>query len=115
MTEYLVRFVAGGLIVSVFAIFGDMLRPKSFAGLLAAAPSVALATLGIAVIQHGPQYAAASSWTMIYGAIALACYSLVVCQLLMRFRLGALAATILAFAVWLVVAFGLFAGLGGAA
>ncbi|MBR1166318.1 MULTISPECIES: DUF3147 family protein [Bradyrhizobium] len=115
MTEYLVRFVAGGLIVSVFAIFGDMLRPKSFAGLLGAAPSVALATLGIAVVQHGPQYAAAESWTMIYGAIALACYSVVVCHLLMRLRLGALPATILAFAAWLVVAFGLLAGLGGAA
>ncbi|WP_439363950.1 DUF3147 family protein [Bradyrhizobium sp. DASA03005] len=115
MTEYLVRFVAGGLIVSVFAIFGDMLRPKSFAGLLGAAPSVALATLSIAVVQHGPQYAAAESWTMIYGAIALACYSVVVCHLLMRLRLGALPATILAFAAWLVVAFGLLAGLGGAA
>ncbi|MEY9359177.1 hypothetical protein ABH994_001898 [Bradyrhizobium yuanmingense] len=115
MTEYLVRFVAGGLIVSVFAILGDMLRPKSFAGLLGAAPSVALATLGIAVVQHGPQYAAAVSWTMIYGAIALACYSVVVCHLLMRFRFGALPATILAFAAWLVVAFGLLAGLGGAA
>lgn len=114
MTEYLVRFVAGGLIVSVFAIFGDMLRPKSFAGLLGAAPSVALATLGIAVVQHGQQYAAAESWTMIYGAVALACYSLVVCHLLMRFRLGALPATILAFAVWLVVAFSLLAGLEGA-
>ncbi len=115
MMEYLVRFVAGGLIVSAFAIVGDMLRPKSFAGLLGAAPSVALATLSIAVIQHGPQYAAAESWTMIYGAVALACYSLAVCHLLLRFRLGALPATILAFAVWLAVAFGLLAGLGGVA
>jgi hypothetical protein len=115
MTEYVLRFVVGGLIVSVFAILGDMLRPKSFAGLLGAAPSVALATLGIAVAQHGPRYAAAESWTMIYGAIALACYSLVVCQLLMRFRIGALAATILALAVWLVIAFSLLAGFGGAA
>jgi hypothetical membrane protein len=115
MTEYVLRFAVGGLIVSVFAILGDMLRPKSFAGLLGAAPSVALATLGIAVAQHGPHYAAAESWTMIYGAIALACYSLVACQLLMRFRIGALAATILSFAVWLVIAFSLLAGFGGAA
>ncbi|MDH2343667.1 DUF3147 family protein [Bradyrhizobium sp. SSUT77] len=115
MTEYLLRFIAGGLIVSVFAIFGDMLRPKTFAGLLSAAPSVALATLGIAVVQHGPHYAAAESWTMIYGAVALACYSLAVCQVLMRLRLGALPATILAFGAWLVVAFGLLAGFGGAA
>lgn len=115
MTEYLVRFIAGGLIVSAFAILGDMLRPKTFAGLLGAAPSVALATLSIAVVQHGPQYAAAESWTMIYGAIALACYSLAVCHLLMRFRLAALPATIAAFAVWLVVAFSLLARFGGAA
>lgn len=115
MTEYLVRFIAGGLIVSAFAILGDMLRPKTFAGLLGAAPSVALATLSIAVVQHGPQYAAAESWTMIYGALALACYSLAVCHLLMRFRLAALPATIAAFAVWLVVAFSLLAGFGGAA
>jgi hypothetical protein len=30
------------------------LRPKTFAGLFGAAPSVALATLGIAVYRHGP-------------------------------------------------------------
>ncbi|WGD50434.1 DUF3147 family protein [Bradyrhizobium sp. CB1650] len=115
MTEYLLRFIAGGVIVSAFAILGDMLRPKSFAGLLGAAPSVALATLGIAVVQHGASYAAAESWTMIYGAVALACYSFVVCQLLMRFRLAALPATVAAFAVWLAIAFGLLASFGGAA
>lgn len=115
MMEYVLRFLAGGVIVSAFAVLGDMLRPKSFGGLLGAAPSVALATLGIAVVQHGPHYAAAETWTMIYGAVALACYSLAVCHLLMRFRIAALPATILAFAVWLAVAFGLLAGLGGAA
>jgi hypothetical protein len=115
MTEYVLRFIAGGVIVSMISILGEMLRPKSFAGLLGAAPSVALATLGIVVIQHGPAYAAAESWTMIYGAVALACYSVVVCHLLMRFYLAALPATIIALVVWLAVAFGLLAGLGGAA
>ncbi len=115
MTEYVLRFIAGGVIVSAFAILGDMLRPRSVGGLLGAAPSVALATLGIAVVQHGPRYAAAESGTMIYGAVALACYSLAVCHLLMRFRLAALLATIVAFAVWLAVAFGLLASFGGAA
>jgi Protein of unknown function (DUF3147) len=46
--DYLVRFVAGGVVVSLFAIVGDVLRPKSFAGLFGAAPSVALATLTLA-------------------------------------------------------------------
>jgi len=113
MTEYVVRFLAGGLIVSAFAILSDMLRPKSFAGLLGAAPSVALATLGIAIVQHDARYAAAESWTMMYGAAALACYSLVVCQLLMRFRINALPATAVSLTVWLAVAFGLLTGLGG--
>lgn len=113
MAEYVLRFIAGGVIVSAFAILGDMLRPKSFAGLLGAAPSVALATLGIAVVQHGPHYATVESWSMIYGAAALACYSLAVCHLLMRFQLAALPATITASAAWFAVAFGLLAGLGG--
>ena len=115
MTEYVIRFVAGGVIVSVFAILSDMLRPKSFAGLFGAAPSVALATLGIAVAQHGAAYAAAESFTMVYGAVALACYSVAVCQLLMRYRMAALPATVVASTVWLAVALGLLAGLGGAA
>lgn len=115
MSEYVIRLLAGGLVVSAVAILSDMLRPKSFAGLLGAAPSVALATLGIAVAQHGAIYAAEESWTMIYGAAALACYSFVVCQVLMRFRLAALPATIVSLVVWLAVAFGLLASLGGAA
>jgi len=39
------RFIVGGLLVSFFAVIGDGLKPKSFAGLFGAAPSVALATL----------------------------------------------------------------------
>ncbi len=115
MTEHIIRFVAGGLIVSAFAILSDVLRPKSFAGLLGAAPSVALATLGLAVVQHGPHYAAAEGWTMMYGAAALGCFSFAVCQLLMRFDVGALPATMLSLVVWLAIAFGLLAMFGGAA
>jgi hypothetical protein len=89
MTEYVVRFFAGGVVVSSFAILGDILRPKSFAGLFAAAPSVALATLGIALYQHGADYAALQSRAMTAGAIALAVYSVVVCHLLVRARLRA--------------------------
>ena len=37
MTEYVVRFLVGGVVVSAFAMLGDVLRPKSFAGLFAAA------------------------------------------------------------------------------
>ena len=113
MSEYVVRFLVGGAVVSAFAMLGDLLRPKSFAGLFGAAPSVALATLGIAIHQHGADYAAVQSGWMMSGAVALAFYSVIVCHLLARARLRVLAATMLSLAAWLVVAFGLFALVGG--
>jgi hypothetical protein len=113
MSEYVVRFFLGGLVVSAFAILGDILRPKSFAGLFGAAPSVALVTLGLAVSGHGRSYAAVEGHSMVWGAIALLLYSVVVCQLLMRFRWNALSATIVSLPFWLLMAFGLLAMLGG--
>jgi len=113
MTEYVVRFLVGGFLVSTFALLGDVLRPKSFAGLFGAAPSVALATLAIAVYQHGPGYAALQTRAMMAGAIALAVYSVVVCHVLVRARLRALPATMMSLAVWLLVAFGLLILTGG--
>jgi hypothetical protein len=87
--EYVIRFLAGGLVVSLFAVAGDVLRPKSFAGLFGAAPSVALATLTLAFWKHGGRYVATEGRSMIIGAIALAVYSFLVCQLLMRVRSSA--------------------------
>ena len=109
MTEYVIRFIAGGVVVSAFAMLGDLLRPKSFAGLFGAAPSVALATLGIAIYRHGAGYAALQSEAMMAGAVALAVYSVVVCHLLVRTRLRATPATLLSLVVWLIAAFGLLA------
>jgi uncharacterized membrane protein (GlpM family) len=108
MSEYVLRFLIGGVVVSAFATLGDIFRPKSFAGLFGAAPSVALATLGIAVHNHGTEYAATQAHSMIAGAIALAVYGFVVCQFLMRAHLRAFVATTLAAAVWLLTAIGLW-------
>jgi len=115
MTEYLARFIIGGVAVSVFAVLGDVLRPKSFAGLFGAAPSVALATLGIALMQHDTHYAALQGRAMILGAIALLLYSVVVCQLLLRFHWNALPATLASLIVWLFVALGLHLAAGAVA
>jgi hydrogenase-4 membrane subunit HyfE len=104
--EYLVRFLAGGIVVSAFAVLGDVLRPKSFAGLFGAAPSVALATLSLALWKEGGDYASIEGQSMILGALALAAYSLLVCQLLMRARWSALAATTTATLLWLAIALG---------
>jgi Protein of unknown function (DUF3147) len=113
MTEYVVRFLVGGAAVSAFAMLGDVLRPKSFAGLFGAAPSVALATLGIAIYQHGSAYAALQSHSMMAGAIALALYSIVVCHLLIRARLRAVVATLSSLVIWFIASFGLLFLAGG--
>jgi predicted membrane protein len=105
--DYIIRFIAGGAVVSVFAVLGDLLRPKSFAGLFGAAPSVALATLTLAFWKEGPEYVAAEGRSMVLGALALALYSIVVCQLMVRARMSALTATICAMAVWLAGALSL--------
>ena len=82
--EYLLRFIAGGLAVSAFAILGDALRPKGFAGLFGAAPSIALVTLLITLSQNGAHFAAVEGRSMIVGAFALAAYSWMVCLLLKK-------------------------------
>ncbi len=53
MNEIILRFLIGGAVVSAFALLGDLFKPKSFAGLFGAAPSVALATLGLTVTDMG--------------------------------------------------------------
>ncbi len=56
--DLIVRFIVEGLVVALFALIGDGLKPKSFAGLFGAAPSVALATLSLTTFKDGKPYVA---------------------------------------------------------
>lgn len=87
MKEILLRFVIGGLVVSGFALLGEVLRPKTFAGLFAAAPSIALATVGMTVAKNGAAYVSVEGRSMIAGAAGFAVYAAVVSALLVR-RIG---------------------------
>ncbi len=108
MMELLIRFVVGGIAVSVFAIIGDMLKPKTFAGLFGAAPSVALATLGLTVYSKGIHYAAIEARSMMVGAVAFTVYALVVAIIMMRLKPSALLTTLSLLTVWLAAAVGLW-------
>ena len=112
MTDIVLRFVIGGVVVTLFAVIGDLFKPKTFAGLFGAAPSVALATLTLTISKHGKAYAAAEAHTMILGAAALCTYCCIVTWLLKRDRLRALSATSSALAAWFAVAFGLWYAFG---
>ena len=106
MLQILVRFLVGGAVVSVFAAMGDILRPKSFAGLFGAAPSVALATLGLTIANEGASYAATESRSMIAGGLALFAYASLVSWIMMKHQFSALLVTIFAIPLWLGTAFG---------
>ena len=105
IAELCIRFAVGGAVVSSFATLGEVLRPKSFAGLFGAAPSVALASFGITVMHHGPQYGAVEARSMLLGAIACFFYVLTTKWLLVRFRLSTLFTTLTAMPVWFGTAF----------
>ena len=104
MSEYVVRFIAGGIVVSAFALLGDILRPKSFAGLFSAAPSVALVTLALAFEKEGAEYVGAEAQAMFFGSVALGMSGFLVCHLLMRRRWSALSAGGAALFIWFGVA-----------
>ena len=108
MSQILIRFLVGGAVVSAFAIIGDLLKPKSFAGLFGAAPSVALATLGLTVATEGTSFAATEARSMMAGAIAFTAYASCVSWVMMRYKPKALWITVGAVPVWLGIAFGLW-------
>ena len=106
VNDLVIRFLIGGAVVSAFAVLGNLFRPRSFAGLFGAAPSVALATLALTIAKHGTAYAATEGRSMMAGALALCVYCRVVSWVLMRYQWPALLVTSISTLVWLSVAFG---------
>jgi uncharacterized membrane protein (GlpM family) len=108
MIQSLIRFIIGGAIVSVFAIIGDVLKPKSFAGLFGAAPSVALATLTLTITSESLSYARMEARSMMAGAIAFFIYASLVSCIMMRYKFRSIVVTLCLIPVWLGVAGGAY-------
>jgi hypothetical protein len=106
VAQLLIRFIVGGAVVSFFAAFGDAVKPKSFAGLFAAAPSVAMATLGLAIVADGKLFAAVEARSMISGAVAPFLYATVAMRLMRKYKMGAASASISALTIWTICAMG---------
>ena len=87
-------------------MLGDMLRPKSFAGLFSAAPSIALATLALTIHRYGKGYAAEEATTMVFGAIAFFVYCVLASLILRRFRPSALIASFAVLPIWFAISIG---------
>lgn len=108
MIQIIIRFLVGGVVVSAFALIGDLIKPKSFAGLFGAAPSVALATLGLTLATDGAVYAASEARSMVAGALALFVYASMVSWIMMRYKPRTLSVTLGLTPLWFAAAFGIW-------
>jgi hypothetical protein len=108
LTDVLIRFAIGGVMVSAFSMIGELFKPKTFSGLFGAAPSFGIATLALAFRRNGSAAVSTEARWMLVATLALVGYS-AICVSLCRRRqvpvwLGAAAAWI----GWFVAAAGLW-------
>lgn len=97
-----IRAVLGGTAVCLFALIGQMVQPKKFAGIFAAAPAVAVAALGISIATKGITIGTANALGMVAGAVGMIAYCLAGVFVLRRTH--ALVGSLVVMPVWGVVA-----------
>jgi hypothetical protein len=96
------RAVIAGVLVTAFAVLGDTLAPKKFAGIFSGAPSVALANLIVLAAIKGQSDVADSLAGMVLGGVAFVIAAVV--GALGYQRLKSLANSALIWVTWGVVA-----------
>jgi uncharacterized membrane protein (GlpM family) len=96
------KAVIGGLAVVAFSLVAEAAKPKRFAGLFAAAPSVALASLALTVVIKGPAATTPYARGMLVASAGMLAYCLV--SLYLIDRLHALAGSLLSWLAWFAVA-----------
>jgi hypothetical protein len=107
---FAVKAAFGGLAVLAFSLIGQAGRPKRFAGLFAAAPSVAVASLAVTVLGKGAPGTVPYATGMLIGSAGMLAYCLT--SLYLVERLHALAGSIVSWVAWFVVAGGLYLAVG---
>lgn len=80
----------------------DVLKPKKFAGLFSAAPSVAIASLALTAVQMSAEKASQSALAMVAGAIGMIAFCLVAA--LLEKKAGAIVSAGVAWVSWLATA-----------
>lgn len=93
------KALAGGVMVTLFALIGQALEPKKFAGLLAAAPAVALASLALVILTGAANRVPAQSTGMIAGAVGMILYCVAASFLVGRIH--ALLGSLISLVAWL--------------
>lgn len=101
--ELVARFLIGGVLVSLFAVLGDLFEPKTFGGLFGAAPSVALATLALSIHAHGAAYGAVEARSMAVGAVALLVCASAISVSIHRWRTPVGRTVLVALLIWAAI------------
>jgi hypothetical protein len=107
-----IRFLLGGVIVSLFSVTGELWKPKTFSGMFGAAPSVALASLALTYGKQGPAVVAVLGRSMVIGSVALFVYASACVFAAKQEKWPVLPSAVCAWLAWFLVA---FAGLGAGA
>jgi hypothetical protein len=100
------RGLAGGALVVVFAMIGEVVKPKAFSGLFSAAPSVAVASLAITIVAENPGKAQQASVGMVIGGVAMAVCCIMAVAAIPRIR--SLWGSLVAWLGWTAVDLGLY-------
>lgn len=96
------RAVIAGTFIVGFSMLGTALKPKRFAGLFSAAPSIALANLIVVAAGEGAHKAFTEMRGMTYGALGFVVFCIVARFVLPRWH--AVAASAVSTFGWLLVA-----------
>src|SRR5438552_1677578 len=99
-----VKALNGGVFVVLFALVGEVLVPRRFSGVFAAAPSVALANLTVIGFTKGTHVIAIEGTGMVVGAAALVIACVAGGWFVARWK--ALRGSIAMCGTWLVLALG---------
>ena len=113
LLELVLRFLLGGTIVAAFAMLGEIFRPKTFAGIFGAAPSVAIATLALTFGKDGATYAGLEARSMLLGSAGLFVYSAALVRVAKNEKIPVWLGAGAAWVAWFAVTIVLFLVIGG--
>lgn len=97
-----IKGLAGGSLVTLFALLSETLSPKRFAGLFGAAPAVAIAGLAVTLLDKGSHDAHQNAVGMLAGTAGMIAYAAAAIPLLRR--VSAPRASVVALGAWFAAA-----------
>jgi hypothetical protein len=96
-----VKAFNGGVFVVLFAVLGEMMQPKRFAGIFGASPALALANLIVIALVRGDASARGAATGMIAGTVALAAACAAAIPAVRRW--GAIRGSAVLWGVWILI------------